>query len=143
MKKKATKKSAPAKKAVEPKVKTLKSLVKPLLAVKQEERNQVKDSIPNQPAVKPISKAEMNRRLANAKKQAEEFAKMMEKHKIAAQKKRDEEFKAAFDKAENKLEIYFTKNKDGETMDMKVTGFDSPIDLAGVLSQLLGKVTGR
>ena len=122
MKKKATKKSAPAKKAVEPKLKVVKKFEKEPI-VKQEERNQVKDSIPA--AVKPISQAEM-----------------MEKHQVAAKKKKDEEFDAAFKKAENKLEIYFEADKDGERMDMRVGGFNSMTQLAGVLSLMLSKVTG-
>ena len=139
MKKKATKKSAPAKKAVEPKLKVVKKFEKEPI-VKQEERNQVKDSIPA--AVKPISQAEMKRQMAAAKKSAEEFAKMMEKHQVAAKKKKDEEFDAAFKKAENKLEIYFEADKDGERMDMRVGGFNSMTQLAGVLSLMLSKVTG-
>jgi len=68
---------------------------------------------------------------------------MMKAHYAAAKKKKDEEFNAAFKKSENKLEIYFIKDKDGEQMDMRVTGFESPSNLAGVLALMLGKVTGR
>jgi len=133
MAKKSAKK-APAKKAVEQKVKP---------AVKQAERNQVQESIPTIAPLKPLSKREIARRKKECLAAQKEAEAMMKAHYAAAKKKKDEEFNAAFKKSENKLEIYFIKDKDGEQMDMRVTGFESPSNLAGVLALMLGKVTGR
>jgi len=136
MAKKSVKVKAPAKKAVEQKVKTVKFEKEPIA---KEENNVV----PVQPAVKPLSKAEMARRKKAYDASQKELATMMENHHKAMKKKKDDEFNAGFKKAENKLEIYFFKEKDGESMDMRVTGFESPSALAGVLALMLGKVTGR
>jgi len=133
MAKKSAKK-APAKKAAEQKEKP---------AVKQAERNQVQESIPTIAPLKPLSKAEVARRKKAYEAAQKEAEAMMKAHYAAAKKKKDEEFNAAFKKSENKLEIYFIKDKDGEQMDMRVTGFESPSNLAGVLALMLGKVTGR
>jgi hypothetical protein len=136
MKKKATKKSAPAKKAVEPKLKVVKKFEKEPIV---KDVNALLAEGPVSP--KPISKAEMKRQMAAAKKQADEFAKMMEKHQVAAKKKKDEDFNAAFKKAEDRIEIYYTSDKNGESMDMRVEGFKSRVKLAGVIALMQGKIT--
>lgn len=136
MKKKATKKSAPAKKAVEPKLKMVKKFEKEPIV---KDVNALLAQGPVTP--KPMSKAEEKRQMAEVKRKADEFAKMMEKHQVAAKKKKDDDFSAAFKKAENKLEVYFEVDKEGERMDMRVGGFKSMTQLAGVLSLMLSKVT--
>ncbi len=134
MAKKSAKK-APAKKAVEQKLKAVKFEKEPIV---KEENNVV----PVQPAVKPLSKAEMARRKKAYLAEQKEMMIMMENHKKAVAKKKDEEFSANFKKSAKKIEIYLDdSNKDSIMMDMRQVGFKHPMELAGVLSTMLGKVT--
>lgn len=135
MAKKSAKVKAPAKKAVEQKLKSVKFEKEPIA---KEENNVV----PVQPAVKPLSKAEMARRKKAYLAEQKEMMIMMENHKKALAKKKDEDFSANFKKATKKIEIYLDdSNKDSIMMDMRQVGFKHPIELAGLLASMLGKVT--
>jgi hypothetical protein len=138
MKKKATKKSAPAKKAVEPKLKVVKKIEKDPIV---KDVNALLAQGPVTP--KPLSKAEMARRKKAYLAEQKEMMQMMENHQKAVAKKKEEEFSAAFKKATKKIEIYLFEDDKTKaiTSDMRQVGFKHPIELAGVLASMLGKVT--
>lgn len=126
-------KKAPAKKAVEQKVKAVKLEKEPIVVAGPEPI----------PAVKPLSKAEMARRKKAYLAEQKEMMQMMENHQKVVAKKKDEEFSAAFKKATKKIEIYLFEDDKTKaiTSDMRQVGFKHPIELAGVLASMLGKVT--